>query len=151
MSSGKGLGKVYNRWMNFHRSGLDSPEAEVLTSGLVTSESRELSLYMNGTGSGSTCVQFGKREYRELSLYMNEGKVTVPEAEVLTSSLVTRESRKLSLHMNKGKVTVPEAEVLTSSLVTRESRELSLYMNEGKVTVLEADVSPGRFNGDSNN
>ena len=74
-----------------------------------------------------------------------------PEAEVLTSSLVTRESRELSLYMNEGKVTVPETEVLTSSLVTRESRELSLYMNEGKVTVLEAEVSPGRFNGDSNN
>ena len=73
--------------MNFHKSGLDSPEAEVLTSSLVMGESREL------------------------SLYMNEGKVTVPEAEVLTSSLVTRESRELSLYMNEGKVTVPEAEV----------------------------------------
>ena len=53
--------------------------------------------------------------------------------------------------MNEGTATVPEAEVLTSSLVTRESRELSLYMNEGTATVPEAEVSPGRFNGDSNN
>ena len=47
---------------------------------------------------------------------MNEG-VTVLEAEVLTSSLVTRESRELSLYMNEDMVTVPEAGVLASSLV----------------------------------